>query len=150
MLGCGWFKFSAWLGGGRAIAVVAYRMSARDRARQSTTAWESLDLRCRAFHQRHLSLRDNVRARTGRDRLLLARHAQAPATAMKKLGNIDAFARPIGDRRLGRCSDRESGYRQLVELCRLGEVDAARHLADKHPAWGFAIAGSEVVEREES
>jgi len=42
---------------------------------------------------------------------------------------------------------KEDGYQQLVELCRLGEYDAARQLANRNSRWGYQIVGGEVMER---
>lgn len=42
---------------------------------------------------------------------------------------------------------KEAGYQQLVELCALGEYDAARHLANRNPAWGYQVIEGEVTEK---
>ncbi|MDB9494427.1 hypothetical protein PN441_19455 [Spirulina major CS-329] len=39
------------------------------------------------------------------------------------------------------------GYAQLIELCRLGEVAMATHLAEQHPGWGYEIVDGTVMER---
>ncbi|PSP18071.1 MAG: hypothetical protein BRC58_04740 [Cyanobacteria bacterium QS_8_64_29] len=44
----------------------------------------------------------------------------------------------------------EAGYRQLAELCRLGETAAARRLAQRNPHWGYAIADGEVIAASEA
>ena len=45
---------------------------------------------------------------------------------------------------------REAGYRDLAELCALGEPDAADRLAQRHPEWGYAIVAGEICERSSS
>ncbi len=42
---------------------------------------------------------------------------------------------------------REAGYRQLAELCALGETEAAARLACRHPEWGYAAIAGEIYER---
>jgi hypothetical protein len=42
---------------------------------------------------------------------------------------------------------KENGYQILVEFCRMGEYDAARHLANQHPSWGYEILDGEVGEK---
>jgi biopolymer transport protein ExbB/TolQ len=37
------------------------------------------------------------------------------------------------------------GYQQLVELCVLGEYDAAKQLAQHHSNWGYQVIDGEVV-----
>ncbi len=44
---------------------------------------------------------------------------------------------------------KEEGYQQLAELCRLGEYDAAKHLANQNPIWGYEIVDGIVMERME-
>lgn len=41
--------------------------------------------------------------------------------------------------------DKIAGYQQLVELCFLGEKEAARTLANQHPDWGYKIVGGQVM-----
>lgn len=45
--------------------------------------------------------------------------------------------------------DKEQGYQQLEELCRFGEYDAAKHLANWNSRWGYEIIDGMVVERGE-
>lgn len=77
---------------------------------------------------------------------------------MKKLSEIDAFVmgrKPPSDRereklrqqRLG--EERDAGYQKLLDLCAVGEYEAARILADKNFQWGYQIVGKEVIERED-
>ena len=42
---------------------------------------------------------------------------------------------------------RESNYQLLAELCRLGEVDAAKQLANRNYSWGYEIVDGMVMER---
>ncbi|NES73379.1 MAG: hypothetical protein F6K24_53415 [Okeania sp. SIO2D1] len=42
--------------------------------------------------------------------------------------------------------EREVGYRELAQLCHLGEYDAAKHLAQRHSHWGYQIVDGEVTE----
>lgn len=42
---------------------------------------------------------------------------------------------------------RESNYQLLAELCRLGESDAAKLLANRNYNWGYEIVDGEVRER---
>lgn len=75
---------------------------------------------------------------------------------MKRIEDIDALA--LGRRKLSYEEreklrweryqrEKEEGYEQLAELCRLGEYDAARHLANRNPSWGYEIVDREVMER---
>ena len=75
---------------------------------------------------------------------------------MKHIGNIDPLVpgRPnlseqerehLSKARLQQ--QKEDGYQQLVELCLLGEYDAARQLANRNSSWGYQIVGGEVIER---
>lgn len=75
---------------------------------------------------------------------------------MKPIRNIDAFVsgrRPLSDRErenLDRDTlqqQKEDGYQQLVELCRLGEYDAAKQLANRYPSWGYEIVDGVVMKR---
>ncbi len=40
--------------------------------------------------------------------------------------------------------EKRQGYERLTELCRLGEYDAARHLARRNPQWGYQILEGQV------
>ena len=42
---------------------------------------------------------------------------------------------------------KEEGYQYLVELCRLGEYDAANQLANRNSSWGYKIVDGVVMER---
>ncbi|OKH38454.1 hypothetical protein NIES2119_10530 [[Phormidium ambiguum] IAM M-71] len=44
---------------------------------------------------------------------------------------------------------KEEGYQILAELCRLGEYNAARNLANKNLSWGYEIVDGEVMEKED-
>ncbi len=77
---------------------------------------------------------------------------------MKPIRAIDAFSlgrSPLSDderknlRREKLQQQKEDGYQQLAELCRFGEYDAAQHLANRNPRWGYEIVGGEVMERED-
>ena len=37
-------------------------------------------------------------------------------------------------------NEREWGYQLLVQLCAIGEPDAARQLSQQHPEWGYEIS----------
>lgn len=76
---------------------------------------------------------------------------------MKRIQDIDAFGleRPplsarerenLRQRRLQQ--QKEEGYQQLAELCRLGEYEAARQLANRNTSWGYQIVDGEVMEIE--
>ena len=74
---------------------------------------------------------------------------------MKPIGNIDPLAsgrQTLSDeerkkiRRAKYQQQKEEGYQKLVELCRIGEYDAARQLANKNPKWGYEIIDGEVIE----
>jgi len=41
----------------------------------------------------------------------------------------------------------ESNYQLLAELCRLGEEDAAKLLANRNYSWGYEVVDGEVRER---
>ena len=43
--------------------------------------------------------------------------------------------------------ERDNGYQQLVELCYLGEYDAAKQLANRNQKWGYEIVDKMVMER---
>lgn len=77
---------------------------------------------------------------------------------MKRIGDIDALGQ--GKRMLSEAEreklrrqrlqqQKEEGYQQLAELCRLGEYDAARHLANRNPRWGYEIVEGVVMEKME-
>lgn len=77
---------------------------------------------------------------------------------MEGIGNIDALGQ--GRRMLSETEreklrqqrlqeQKEEGYQQLAELCRLGEYDAAKHLANRNPSWGYKIVDGLVMERME-
>ncbi|MBD1877957.1 hypothetical protein [Coleofasciculus sp. FACHB-T130] len=77
---------------------------------------------------------------------------------MKRIGEIDAFSlgRPsLSDeerKNINRAKSqqqKEDGYQHLAELCRLGEYDAARQLANRNPSWGYEIVGGEVMDKSE-
>ena len=75
---------------------------------------------------------------------------------MEKIGKIDVMA-------LGRPNSspqereklqgaklqqqKEDGYQQLVELCRLGEYHAAKQLADRNYQWGYEVVDGVVIEK---
>ena len=78
---------------------------------------------------------------------------------MKKISNIDPFAsgRPhLSDEEREKLiqakyqQQKEDGYQKLFELCRIGEYDAARHLANRNPNWGYEIINGEVMESNHS
>jgi len=60
---------------------------------------------------------------------------------------LDAAARERV-RRVRLESARLQGYSVLMDLCRLGEVDEARRLADRNPQWGYAVLDGMVVSRD--
>ncbi len=75
---------------------------------------------------------------------------------MEKIGKIDilALGRPnisqperekLKEAKLQQ--QKEDGYQQLVELCRLGEYHAAKQLADRNPQWGYEVVDGVVIER---
>ena len=43
--------------------------------------------------------------------------------------------------------ERDNGYKLLVELCYLGEYDAANQLANRNQKWGYEIVDGMVIER---
>jgi DNA-binding FadR family transcriptional regulator len=72
---------------------------------------------------------------------------------MKKLSEIDAFAptrsplTPQERRQIQQQqqqTEKEQGYQFLVELCEMGEIDAARHWAARHVNWGYEIVNDRV------
>lgn len=74
---------------------------------------------------------------------------------MKQIKNIDALTlgRPIlsgeereKQRRAKIQQQKDDGYQQLAELCRLGEYDAAKQLAKRHPSWGYEVIDGIVRE----
>lgn len=75
---------------------------------------------------------------------------------MQKIGQINAFGRerPVPTEaerkqleKQQKQQERERGYQQLLELCRLGECNAAKQLAIRHSSWGYEVADGQVVER---
>ncbi len=75
---------------------------------------------------------------------------------MKHINNIDALGlgRPTfsGEEREKQRQakiqqQKDDGYQQLAELCRLGEYDAAKQLANRHPSWGYEVVDGVVRER---
>ena len=75
---------------------------------------------------------------------------------MQPLGQIDPLqpGRPLATGAQRRTTqqqqqqaDQATGYAWLLELCRLGESDRARHLAATHPEWGYEIIDGTVQER---
>ena len=77
---------------------------------------------------------------------------------MKKISEIDAFAlgrSPISEKEREKLQqnklqmERENGYQKLLELCAIGEYEAARILTNNNPNWGYQIIDEEVVERED-
>lgn len=75
---------------------------------------------------------------------------------MQRISEIDAlaFGRPyLVDRERERLHQerfqrqREEGYQLLAELCRLGEYDQAKQLANQHSSWGYEIVDGVVVEK---
>ncbi|MBZ8179236.1 hypothetical protein [Oscillatoria salina] len=75
---------------------------------------------------------------------------------MKKISEIDPLAKqrvtPSPSQRQKLLENRlqqekEQGYQQLVELCLLGEYDAANQLAKNNPNWGYKIVAGEVIEK---
>ncbi|MFB2937735.1 hypothetical protein ACE1B6_21005 [Aerosakkonemataceae cyanobacterium BLCC-F154] len=76
---------------------------------------------------------------------------------MERVNRIDGFS--FGRKSLSpkerenlrqekRQQQKEEGYQLLAELCRLGEYDAARNLANKNSIWGYEIIDGEVMEKE--
>ncbi|CBN56232.1 MULTISPECIES: hypothetical protein [Kamptonema] len=43
--------------------------------------------------------------------------------------------------------EKEKGYQLLVELCYLGEYDAAKQLANRNYRWGYEIVDGMVLDR---
>ncbi|XWK90945.1 MAG: hypothetical protein U7127_13140 [Phormidium sp.] len=77
---------------------------------------------------------------------------------MEKINKIDGFSlgrMPLSPRERDNLrrerwqKQREEGYQLLAELCRLGEYDAARILANKNSSWGYEIVDGEVMEKED-
>lgn len=77
---------------------------------------------------------------------------------MKRVGEIDivdSLRLPLSKeerknrRRAKLQQQKEEGYQQLEELCRFGEYDAAKHLANRNPNWGYEIIDGMVMEKEE-
>ncbi|AFZ20627.1 hypothetical protein [Allocoleopsis franciscana] len=75
---------------------------------------------------------------------------------MEKVGKIDAMAlgRPnISQKEIEKRQgaklqqQKEEGYQQLAELCRLGEYDAAQQLAIRNSRWGYEVVDGVVMER---
>ncbi|MGB3693679.1 MAG: hypothetical protein WBG70_25105 [Spirulinaceae cyanobacterium] len=72
---------------------------------------------------------------------------------MKPVKEIDIFAqeRPLPSPAQRRLlyqqqleQEKRRGYAKLTELCRLGENDAARHLARRNPQWGYQVVEGQV------
>ncbi|MGA9381018.1 MAG: hypothetical protein WBV73_19810 [Phormidium sp.] len=77
---------------------------------------------------------------------------------MERINRIDGFSfgrKPISPKerktlhQQKQQKQREEGYQLLAELCRLGEYDAARNLANKNSSWGYKIVDGEVMEKED-
>ena len=77
---------------------------------------------------------------------------------MERIGDIDAFLlgrSPLSEQEMKKLrqarhqQQKEDGYQHLTELCRLGEYDAARQLANRNPSWGYEIVGGEVMDKSE-
>ncbi|MBE9116185.1 hypothetical protein IQ249_09785 [Lusitaniella coriacea LEGE 07157] len=75
---------------------------------------------------------------------------------MEKIGAIDAWTKgrsPLPDAKREKLESqnalkqKEEGYEQLRELCRLGEYDLATQLANRFPDWGYRISDGIVVEQ---
>lgn len=75
---------------------------------------------------------------------------------MKQVHDIDAMAsgRPILSdqereqlRRSKLQQQKEEGYQYLVELCCIGEYDAAKQLANRNLGWGYEVVDGVVSER---
>ena len=75
---------------------------------------------------------------------------------MKRIGEIDAFdserpplsAQERENLRWDRVQQhKEIGFQKLTELCRLGEYDAAKQLANRYPSWGYEIVDGVVMEK---
>lgn len=75
---------------------------------------------------------------------------------MEKISTIDAWETgrsPLPDATREKLESqkalkqKEEGYEQLSELCRLGEYDLATQLANRFPQWGYEISDGIVVER---
>lgn len=75
---------------------------------------------------------------------------------MKKIQDVDVFAsgRPnISEREREQLlqekheQQKAAGYQQLVELCALGEYEAAKQLANRNLNWGYEVVDGVVSER---
>lgn len=75
---------------------------------------------------------------------------------MKRIHDIDAIAfgrPPLSEeereqlRRAKLQQQKEEGYQYLVELCRIGEYDAAQQLANRNLRWGYKIVDGVVMEK---
>ena len=75
---------------------------------------------------------------------------------MKKLFQIDFTTEGRSElspkerekiRQAKRERDRQEGYEQLSELCRLGEIDAAKQLLSRNSRWGYEIIDGVVLEK---
>jgi hypothetical protein len=75
---------------------------------------------------------------------------------MKRIHDIDALASgrpPLSEeereqlRHAKLQQQKEEGYQYLVELCRIGEYDAAQQLANRNPSWGYKIVDGIVMEK---
>ncbi|MBD1903714.1 hypothetical protein NDI44_27380 [Trichocoleus sp. DQ-A3] len=74
---------------------------------------------------------------------------------MKRIDEIDAFFSgrpPLSEKERANLNrarvqqHKEDGYQHLTELCRLGEYEAARQLANRNRSWGYEIVGEEVID----
>ncbi len=75
---------------------------------------------------------------------------------MKQIRDIDTLSigrPPLSEeereqlRRAKLQQQKEEGYQYLVELCAIGEYDAATQLANRNPNWGYEIVDGVVIER---
>lgn len=80
-----------------------------------------------------------------------------PQKIMEKLSQINLLGKsrvspPLSEREIARQQrlqqEKEQGYQLLLELCQLGEINYAKHLADQHSQWGYTIEGGEVLLRQ--
>jgi hypothetical protein len=75
---------------------------------------------------------------------------------MKKIQDVDVFAsgRPnLSEREREKLlqekyeQQKAAGYQQLVELCALGEYEAAKQLANRNPNWGYEVVDGVAIEK---
>jgi hypothetical protein len=75
---------------------------------------------------------------------------------MKRISDIDALALgqpPLSEQEREKLhlakyqQQKEDRYQQLAELCSLGEYDAAKQLANRHPSWGYQVVDGVVTQR---